>query len=172
MSFRIRSLYDSDMDGYYAVNDRALRLVNFHLRTETSFLITADSVYLGSVSRPSIFKELIMHVRNETSDKELKAGKKTKYKKLRQRGMYTWQSMFQLMWLSSIVNWMLSKLRCQMRMPSSVWRVSRTSGRSQHAFRTRSRCILVHGDAILKRSAEDLGSVILTNTRWIPLLRR
>jgi hypothetical protein len=61
-----------------------------------------------------------MHVRNETSDKELKAAIKTKYKEIRDRGDVYLTEYVPTDVISSIVNWMLSKLRCQMRMPSSV----------------------------------------------------
>jgi hypothetical protein len=113
-----------------------------------------------------------MHVRNETSDKELKAGKKTKYKKFETEG-----DVYLTEYVPTDVTIVDRKLDVIEASLSDADAVERMKGIPHFwtfsaRFPNEESRILVHGDAILKRSAEDLGSVILTNTRWIPLLRR
>lgn len=111
-----------------------------------------------------IFKELIMHVRNETSDKELKAAIKTKYKKFETEG-----DTYLTEYAPTDVTIVDRKLDVIEASLSDADAVERMKGilRLLDVLNTLSErgvasCILTHVyDAILKRSTEDLDSVIL-----------
>jgi hypothetical protein len=111
-----------------------------------------------------IFKELIMHVRNETSDKELKASIKTKYKKFETEGdvyltEYVPTDVTIVDRKLDVIEASLSDADAVERMKGIIALLDVLSTLSERGVAS---CILVHVyDAILKRSAEDLGSVIL-----------